>query len=265
MNAGFRSVSNAAPPLSTSRGYRPAQLYHICLIPLRTQPRAPVGNFEHLVHRLQQASRDRPDLICLPECCLTGYLYEEQDLARFAEPIPGSTTRQMAELARRYHVHLCFGMLEVQGTAFYDSAVLLDPDGQICLVHRKIEEKSPFRRGQAVESAGTELGRLGILICGDLFNASVVQRLDPRLSLLLVPMARSFDSRSPDSERWLREERQAYLDAVKAAGVPALLVNALETGGPEPAFGGAMVVSAQGELLAESPHGTDDILVWDWS
>jgi hypothetical protein len=28
-------------------------------------------------------------------------------------------------------------------------------------------------------------------------------------------------------------------------------------------FGGALVISSTGELLGESPHGTDQHLVWD--
>ena len=127
---------------------------------------------------------NRIDLICLPECSFTGYLYQEVDFLRFAEPIPGPLTTEMT-------------------------------------------------------------------------------RLDPALKLLLVPTARSFDGQSPDGQRWETEERQVYLDAVKQAGVFTVIVNAMETGTEEPSFGGALVISAQGELLAESPHGSDEILIYD--
>ncbi len=81
--------------------------------------------------------------------------------------------------------------------------------------------------------------------------------------LLIVPMARGFAGRSPDWQRWEREERQVYLDAVAKVGVATVIVNALEIGEEEPSFGGALVVGADGSLLAESPHGTDEILVHD--
>jgi predicted amidohydrolase len=61
----------------------------------------------------------------------------------------------------------------------------------------------------------------------------------------------------------LKEERQVYLEAVKTVGCPTVLVNALETCPEEASFGGAMAISAGGELLAESPHGTDDLLYYD--
>ena len=107
----------------------------------------------------------------------------------------------------------------------------------------------------------TRLGHLGILVCGDLFAPEVVRRLDPNLDLLLLPMSRAFDRRSPDAARWEREERRAYLEAVRAAGVPTAIVNAREVDAAEPAFGGALLVGADGRLLAEAPHGTDEALL----
>ncbi len=108
------------------------------------------------------------------------------------------------------------------------------------------------------------MGRLGLLICGDLFNKEVAQELDPSLNLLIVPMARSFDIRSPDISRWISEERQVYLEAVRAVSVTTLIVNSLEIDTATPSFGGAMIVNSNGELLADSPHGTDNVLLWEF-
>ena len=57
-----------------------------------------------------------------------------------------------------------------------------------------------------MNSTDTEFGRLGMLICGDLFAEYVIARLDPALRLLLVPMARSFDVHSPDPSSDLRSQ-----------------------------------------------------------
>jgi len=236
----------------------------VCLIPLKTEIRNLAANFHHLCEKLETASEHKPDLIGLPECTLTGYLYENEDFERFAEPIPGRTTQLLAELARRYHVYLCFGLLERTVTGVYNAAVLMDKAGNIIHKHRKIIEQPPFLNGDTVASVETEFGKLAILICGDLFHKEVVTSLDHPLQLLIVPIARSFDGRSPDPARWMREERQAYLNAVKMAGHPTVLINALEMGTTEPSFGGAMVVRPNGELLAEAPHGTDEILIYNF-
>jgi len=232
-----------------------------CLLPLETTPRDPDGNLQRLQAMLDDLiPRERPELICLPECTLTGYLYEPDDLDRFAEPVPGTTTRRMAELAAQWGVYLCFGLLERDGEQVFNTALLLNPAGEIILKHRKINEQPPFAVGDAVASAATPWGRVSILICGDLFSDSVVSQLPAGLDYLLVPMSRAFDRVSPDRTRWEREERAAYIKAARRTGAATLIVNALETGLPEPSFGGALVVTTG--QVAESPHGTSEALFW---
>lgn len=51
--------------------------------------------------------------------------------------------------------------------------------------------------------------------------------------------------------------------AVRMAGVTTLIVNSLECHTDDPAFGGALAVDAAGNVLAESPHGTDQALIWE--
>ena len=235
------------------------------LIPLRTAAGNPEANLYRFRCEMERLAPLRPDIVCLPECTLTGYLYEETQVVRFAEPIPGPAVAKMSNIARQYGVYLCFGMLESAAQVFYNTAVLLNRKGEVILVHRKNVEKPPFLEGKEVRSVQTEFGGVGILICGDLFSRRVVQRLPPGLRLLLVPMSRCFDGRSPDEQRWLQVERRAYLRAVRKAGVPAVIVNALEAGVDLPSFGGALVVGADGRLLAESPHGSDIPLCYDWN
>ena len=240
------------------------RVMRLCLLPLRIRYRDPSGNLRHLQHRLREVVEYKPDLVCLPECTLTGYLYEERDLKRFAEPIPGPTTERMGELARRYKIFLCFGLPKAAGSQYYNSAVLLDREGEILLHHRQIEERPPFALGQEVKAVDTELGRLCVIICGALSSEDVIRQVDPSVDLLIVPIARSFEGKAPDPERWEREERQVYLDGVRAVGVTTAIVNSLEIGADElPDFGGALLVDGSGRLLAESPHGSDIPLIYD--
>jgi len=236
----------------------------VCLLPLKIEPRNPSVNLQHFQQRLAEVARYAPDLICLPECAFTGYLYEPRDLEQHARPIPGETTAIVAALARTYRCAICFGMLERAMEGWYSSAVLVEPSGRLALVQRKMSEQPPFAAGDDIHSVGTAAGRLAILICGDLFDERARTRPGARADIVVVPLARSFDGTSPDTERWLREERQAYADAVRTLQVTALIVNALEDPTqPEASFGGAMVVSPAGDILAESPHGTEDALIFD--
>lgn len=235
----------------------------VALIPLRTVPRDPIANRREVERRLEQLRHEAPDLVCFPETTLTGYCYQKQDFNHFAEPVPGPTSSWFGELARKYGVYLCAGLLERLSQGVYDTALLFDPNGRIMLHHRKIEEKPPFLCGDGFRTAITPLGRLGILICGDLFCKPLQRKAAASADWLLVPMSRAFDGRSPDLTRWEQEERQAYLEAIRAYRAGVFLVNALEVGVDEPAFGGALIVNANGTLLGESSHGTDHLLIWD--
>ena len=235
----------------------------IALVPLKIKPRSPTENLHRLEARLREIADEKPDLIVLPECTLTGYVYEEDDFKRFAEPIPGPIVSTMAQIAQQYRAYICFGMVEQAGRRVYDSGVLVNRDGQIEVVQRKLSEKPPFQTGKRVEVAETELGKIAIVICGDLFDGEATMQLPGDLDWVLMPMARAFAEQSPDKRRWESEEREEYLDAVKAMGKTAFLVNMLDEGVEEPSFGGAMVVSRDGVLLAESPHGSDEVLLYE--
>jgi predicted amidohydrolase len=235
----------------------------VCLIPLQIEVRNPSANLQHFRQRLEEASQHQLDMVCLPECAFTGYLYDEQDFEKFAEPIPGQTTGAISFLAQQYHCYICFGMLEKAPEGVYSSAVLIDTTGEIVAVQRKICEQPPFAKGTEVRKIDTEFGCFSILLCGDLFEDAIKAQLDKQLDALIVPLARSFDGQSPDVDRWLKEERQAYADEVSKIGATGLIVNLLESpSGPETSFGGAMIVSPHGKILAESPHGTDEALIY---
>jgi predicted amidohydrolase len=234
----------------------------IALIPLKTKPKQPGENLRRLEMVLASLTNAKPDLIVLPECTLTGYLYEENDLAQFATPIHGQTVAALSQLARQHRANICFGMIERHEAHIYDSGILLDREGQVVLVQRKMSEKPPFQNGEHIEMAETELGKVAMLICGDLFHAEATAQLPNDLDLVLAPMARAFAGQSPDKERWETEERAEYLQAVKAVGKLTFLVNALDEGIEEPSFGGALVVDSSGKILAESPHGSDQVLLY---
>ena len=237
---------------------------HIALVPLLTEIKKPSSNMRRFADVLQVlVSKSTPDLVILPECTFTGYLYEEEDLKQFAEPIPGPTTEHMAQLARQWCTSICFGLVERAPDGVFNSAVLLDRDGETKLVHRKVSEKPPYANGRRVGAVDTEFGKITVLICGDLFQDEAIQQVPPDTQLLVVPMARGFDKQSPDSRRWEEEERDVYLQAVERVGVSTIVVNALDVDVEEGSFGGGMVVDGHGNLLAETPHGTDKPLVYE--
>lgn len=216
-------------------------------------------------------------LVLLPEAVLTG-LSNNDDPAHdlpLGQPVPGPATDRLGAFARRHGLWLGFGLLERDGGHLYDSAVLLGPDGSITLTYRRNQpqwhafdaDPTVYRQGTDIGMVPTPFGRVGFLLCGDLFDDDIVARFRAqRPDLLLFPFARCFDDFSADQRRWDTEEMPEYAARVKLAGVPALMVNYLgdATSLPEDhSFGGAFYVSAAGEVLTGHPLGAEGTLLVD--
>ena len=101
------------------------------------------------------------------------------------------------------------------------------------------------------------------MICGDLFNDGVIQRIRRvRPDVLLHPMARCFADGSNSQDRWDSDEVSTYAMRAKAAGTTTLTVNyladvTLNGGG----FGGAWVFGPTGEAIDQFPLGREGVLI----
>ncbi len=168
-----------------------------------------------------------------------------------------------------------FGLLERAGGGLYDSAVLIDADGELRLTYRRINPQwhgpaalpDVYRQGERVDAVATPWGTVALLICGDLFDDAVlvqVRALAP--DWLIFPFARSFAGGGVSQARWDAEEMPAYAARVRAVEAPALMVNYLADGRDLPddgSFGGAFVVRADGTVVAQKPLGEPGLLVSD--
>ncbi len=221
-----------------------------------------------------EAASSGAGLVLFPEAALTG-LINNDDPAHdtpLAQAIPGPATEQLGSLCRRLGIWLGFGMLERDEAKLYDSAVLLEPDGRIGIVYRRIQSQwhgskadpAIYRQGTEIPTAATPIGTMAFLLCGDLFDDAIVSRfrcLD--LDWLLFPFARSFADGTADQTRWDRDELPRYAERVGMAQTPAFMVNYLTDDSlpGDHSFGGAFMISARGEVLASLPLGEDGILI----
>jgi omega-amidase len=137
---------------------------------------------------LDRAGRAGAQLVALPELANTGYAAGERFLD-LAETVPGPTTEAWGKKARQYGCHIVGGLCRVHpagGSVLYNTAVLIDPAGEVAGVYSKVvlplylhswsdetatpvvvEEAEIFRRGDALPVFRTSLGTIGIQICQD--------------------------------------------------------------------------------------------------
>ncbi len=136
-------------------------------------------------------------LIVLPELSLTGPArgLPKERIRRWAETGAGFTVREMGRLARMYRASVVFGMIEQQGDALYNAAVLLNPEGEIAGIYRKAhlgpEEKRWALPGNELPVFPTEeLGRVGLMLGEDaLFPETAGVMAVNRADLVVIPSA----------------------------------------------------------------------------
>ena len=136
-----------------------------------------LGEKEHnlatCIARMEEAAAAGAELLVLPECAITGYVFESAEEALpYAEEIPGPSTEALADACRRLGMHVVCGLLEADGTDVCNAAVLVGPDG---LVGSYRKTHLPYlgidrftKAGDELAVFDTPLGRIGIEICYDL-------------------------------------------------------------------------------------------------
>lgn len=233
-----------------------------------------VANTTTLLRLADQAVGEGADLLLFPEASLTGLANNDDpthDLP-LGQLIPGSFTDIFSSFCRERNVWMGLGLLEREDGMLYDSAILLDPQGSLCLRYRRLQpqwhgrhaDPSIYRQGSEMTGTETPFGFVAFMICGDLFDDTVVARLKQfHPDWLLFPFARSFPGGVIDQRRWDEEELPVYLERIREASIPTLMVNYLADNSlpNDGSFGGAWVVSVQGQVLASMPLGQEGILM----
>ena len=126
------------------------------------------------------------NLVITPEGALDGYVINEVNsksekdnniIDRFfnlGEPIDGPYIQKATTLADELNIYFIFGFLEREEKYLYNTAILIDPDGDIIGRYRKthfaqgytINPKS-YKAGDEFPVFQTTFGKVGILICYD--------------------------------------------------------------------------------------------------
>ena len=120
-------------------------------------------------------SRDRPDLILLPELFANHATEETVAAARAAaQTVPGPLSEELAALARRHKTYIAFGLLRRAGERLYNSLVLLDREGRCVWTYDKVApvdwemDKCGVTPGGPPQAYDTDFGRIGAAICFDI-------------------------------------------------------------------------------------------------
>ena len=217
-------------------------------------------------------------LIAFPEYSTNGYPAGTMEEAlKAAEEVPGMITEEIGKWAKEYDTFIAFGMgnkiPEYPKTSF-DTAVIIDDKGKVCLVYRKTNPWLPdeywpsphdfkdtwdFEKYPVFPVAKTRIGNLGAYICNDgmtpepcrqlAFNGAEVM-FHPELLMdpWVVPPLEYFELQT----RWNSVVNVCYHIAVNGAWSP-------HEAPPYGMMGGSMITDYEGRLLSACPKASVEV------
>ncbi len=129
-------------------------------------------NLRCAVQHIADAAQAGAEIVLLPEALDCGWCHSSA--LNDAGSIPhGDACLRLREAARTQRIYVCAGLIERSGELLFNSAVLISPEGEVLLHHRKINELTMahhlYACGDRLAVAHTPLGTLGLMICADGF------------------------------------------------------------------------------------------------
>lgn len=239
------------------------EVFKIALAQISCRQADKTENLAKIKNTVARAKKQGAELVVFPELSLTGYVVRDE-IYELAERIPGQSTKIMEDVAKKNDIHLVFGMPEISEkteATLHNSAVLIGPEGLIGKYHKMylpthsiFEEKRYFRPGYQTAVFDTELGKLGLIICYDIYFPEVTRLTRLKGAQLIVCI-----SASPGVRRSFFEvltvaraiENTAFLAFVNLAGIQ----DGLQF------WGGSRLVGPNGRVLVQAKYDEDDLVI----
>jgi predicted amidohydrolase len=139
---------------------------------LRPRQSTPEKNLELWCAQIDQAGKLGLDIVCLGEVIMK--VGTNASSADCAKPIPGPVTERLGQAARAHGIWVVAGLTEAHGKDIYNTAVLLNRQGQLAGTYRKVhlpreEWKQGIRPGHSYPVFKTDFGIIAMEICYDWF------------------------------------------------------------------------------------------------
>jgi predicted amidohydrolase len=150
------------------------------MLPATGDPKANVARATGLVRRA--VNECGAEVVVLPECTLGGYMSPGKEGVTLeasraaAEAVPGPSVNHFAELARELRTYIVWGLHERRGEKYYNSAVVLSPEGEIVGTYSKVhinkyESAMGWTNGEGFHvwpcTVRDVAFNLGVMICYD--------------------------------------------------------------------------------------------------
>lgn len=128
---------------------------------------------------IDKAISRKSDLVVFPELSLTGYSIKDLNMELAINPETSPLLRSIKERSKKISI-ICGGIEEDENFGIFNSAFYFE-EGRLKFTHKKVyppdygmfEEIRYFSRGKQADVHETKFGKMGILVCEDLWHMSL--------------------------------------------------------------------------------------------
>lgn len=242
--------------------------FFLAIAQIPVQPGRKAENISTAISAIDYASRlDGADIVLLPEALPLGWTHPSArtDAEMICE---GEFSRALCDAARRNRIWVCSGIIERDRERVFNSAVLINSDGEVVLTHRKINEldiaHDLYAQGDWLNVVDTPFGRIGVMICADAFaRHQVVTRTLAMMGaeIILSPCSWAVPA---DHDNALEPYGQLWLDNYQpVAREFGLWIAGVSNVGPitdgpwsgRKCIGCSLVIGPEGEVAHKAPCG----------
>lgn len=232
--------------------------FSVALLQIKPKLGRVQDNLALIREQVEQAIAQGADLAVLPELALTGYFLKDL-VPEVALTLDSPELAELKELSRR--ISIAVGFVEVTADyQFYNSAAWLE-DGELKHLHRKVylptyglfDEQRYLGRGDRFRAFDTKFGRVGLLVCEDMWHLSAPYLLAMDGATTLVCLSSS-PGRGVESEELGTAAAWRNLTTAAARFLTCRVIYVNRVGYEDGVgfWGGSHVVSPSGEITAQA-------------
>jgi predicted amidohydrolase len=233
-------------------------------------------NAKHHVDLSQKAKSQGADVIIFPELSLTGYTLRDLNNEVALDPSTSPLLKDLRKLSS--DITIICGGVERSKTGGVHNAAFVFEGGECRHIHHKIypptygifEEERYFLAGNTVHAFESEkLGRIGVLVCEDLWHPALPYMLAYQGAQLIITIASSptklaigeNESREiPTNYTVNSEHHVAY---ARLLSVYMAFVNRIGVEDGVNFWGGSQIVGPSGEITGRASFFDEDLIVVD--
>lgn len=225
-------------------------------------------NIKKHVEYIRKARDGGADLVVFPELSLTGYSVKDSNWDIALRPSDTQHLKPLRDESK--DISVVVGCVEESEEFGIHNSALFLHDGTVRPVHRKIylptygmfEEQRYFHRGHSVRAFESPVGRIGVLVCEDLWHLPLPYLLAQDEAQVIIGIAASPTRLSGEEEKIQNAQVNSEQHKAYARLLSSYVVFCNRVGYEDGVnfWGGSEVIAPNGEVIVQAAMFDEDIV-----